>query len=68
MRRETCIGAARKRNAIAELVRYIRELLDVIADEIIDEPSSTMVGTLAVLAQLRGRLESLEREITPTRH
>ena len=53
---------------IAELVRYARELLDIIADEIIDEPSSGMADARAVLAQLRGRLESLERDVTPTRH
>ena len=29
-------------NAIAALVRYARELLDIIAEEIIGEPSSTV--------------------------
>ena len=40
----------------------------IIADEIIDEPSSTVADARAVLAQLRGRLESLERDVMPTKH
>ena len=56
-------------DAIAELVRSARELLDIIEQEIaihqIDMPAG-VAG--AVLTQLRDRLESLEREVMLTRH
>jgi hypothetical protein len=55
-------------HTLAELLRYARELLDIIADEIVDEPSSTAADARVVLAQLCGRLESLERNVVPTRH
>ncbi len=64
MRREYCRSTA-EAHTIAELVLYARELLDIIAEEIIDQPKSTVADARAVLAQLRSRLESPERDIMP---
>jgi hypothetical protein len=50
--------------AIAELVRYARELLDIIEDEIADSAPDTVADARVALVQLRGRLESLERDIS----
>jgi hypothetical protein len=55
-------------NVVAELLRYARDLLDIIADEIIDEPSSTVANARTVLAELRNRLTLLEQDVMPTRH
>ncbi len=66
MRRETCIDSGAEAHTIAELVRCARELLNVIAEEIIDEPKSTVADARTVLAQLRGLLESPEHDIMPT--
>ena len=50
------------------LLRYVRELLDIIEDEIADGSSATVGDNRAVLTQLRGRLDSLEQDVMPTRH
>jgi hypothetical protein len=55
-------------NAIAELLRHARELLDIIEEEIADGTGATVRDARAVLAQLRERLESLERDVMPTTH
>ena len=48
-------------HAIAELVRYARELLDIIESELADHAIAIPGAAGAVLAQLRGRLQSLEK-------
>jgi hypothetical protein len=53
---------------IADLLRHARELLDIIDDEIADGTPQTVADARAVLAQLRGRLESLEHDVMPIRH
>jgi BMFP domain-containing protein YqiC len=55
-------------HTIADLLRHARELLDVIDDEIVDGTPQTVADARAVLAQLRGRLESLEQDVMPLRH
>ena len=55
-------------NTIADLLRHARELLDIIEEEIADGSSATVGDARAVLAQLRERLESLERQVLPTTH
>jgi len=55
-------------NAIAELVRYARELLDIIEAELAATPIAVPGAAGAVLTQLRGRLQTLERHITPSGH
>ncbi len=50
------------------LLRYVRELLDIVEDEIAEGSSATVGDNRAVLAQLRGRLDSLEQDVMPTRH
>jgi hypothetical protein len=55
-------------HTITDLLRHARELLDIIDDEIADGTPQTVADARAVLAQLRGRLESLEQDIMPTRH
>jgi len=55
--------------AVAGLLQHARELLDIIDDEIADgTPPQTVAAARAVLAQLRGRLESLEQDVMPIRH
>jgi hypothetical protein len=49
-------------------LRHARELLDIIDDEIADGTPQTVADARAVLAQLRGRLESLEQDVMPIRH
>ncbi len=53
---------------IAELVRYARELVDIIEDAITAQPIAIPGAAGAVLVQLRGRLRSLERDVMPARH
>ena len=53
---------------IADLLCHARELLDVIDDEIVDGTPQTVADARAVLAELRGRLESLEQDVMPIRH
>ena len=55
-------------NELSELLRHARELLDIIESEIADQAVSIPSDARAVLTQLRGRLESLERDVKPTRH
>jgi hypothetical protein len=55
-------------HTIADLLRHARELLDIIDDEIADGKPQTAVDARAVLAQLRGRLKSLEHDVMPIRH
>src|SRR5205823_4364004 len=55
-------------HAIAELVRYARELLEIIEAELAAQPIAIPGAAGAVLAQLRGRLQSLEKDVVPTRH
>ena len=55
-------------HTIADLLRHARELLDIIDDEIADGTPQTVAGARAVLAELRGRLESLEQDVMPIRH
>jgi hypothetical protein len=43
-------------------------VLDIIDDEIADGTLQTVADARTVLAQLRGRLESLEHEVMPIRH
>ena len=54
--------------AIADLLRHARELLDIIDEEIADGTPQTVADARAVLAQLRGRLESLEQDVMPIWH
>ncbi len=53
---------------IADLLRHARELLDIIDEEIADGTPQTVADARAVLAQLRGRLASLEQDVMPIRH
>ena len=55
-------------HTIADLLRHARDLLDIIDDEIADGTPQTVADARAVLAQLRGRLESLEHDVMPIRH
>jgi BMFP domain-containing protein YqiC len=55
-------------NSIAELLQHARELLDIIQQEMADQAVTLPGDARAVLAQLRGRLESLERDLKPVRH
>ena len=55
-------------STIAELLRHAQELLDIIEEEIADGTSATVRDARAVLAELGGRLESLERDVLPTKH
>jgi len=55
-------------NAIAELVRYAHDLLDIIEEEIATTPIAVPGAAGAVLTQLRGRLQTLERHVTPATH
>jgi len=49
-------------------VRYARGLLDIIEDEIATTPIAVPGAAGAVLTQLRGRLQTLERHIAPVKH
>lgn len=53
---------------IADLLRHAHELIEIIEDEIAITPIAIPGAAGAVLAQLRGRLKLLERDVTPTRH
>jgi len=54
---------------VADLVRQARELLDVIEAEITEHPIEIPGAGGAVLTQLRGRLRTLEHDVsTPIRH
>jgi hypothetical protein len=55
-------------HTIADLLRHVRELPDIIDDKIADGTPTTVADARAVLAQLRGRLESLEHDVMPIRH
>ena len=55
-------------HTLADLLRHARERLDIIDDEIADGTPQTVADARAVLAQLRGRLESLEQDVMPTMH
>jgi hypothetical protein len=50
-------------HAIADLVRYARDLFDIIEAEIAIHPIAIPGAAGAVLAQLRGRLQSLEKDV-----
>lgn len=53
----------------AEHVRHARDLLDIIEAKIAAHQIDISAGAaIAVLAQLRSRLESLEKDVMPTRH
>ena len=54
--------------AVAELLRHARELLEIVEKETAGGSIKTVNEARAVLAQLRGRLETLERDVMPTRH
>ena len=53
---------------IAVLVGYARELFEIIEAEIAANPIAIPGAAGAVLALLRGRLNSLERDVMPTEH
>jgi hypothetical protein len=55
-------------HTIADLLRHARDLLDIIDDEIADGTPQTVADARAVLAHLRGRLESLQQDVMPTKH
>jgi BMFP domain-containing protein YqiC len=55
-------------HTLADLLRHARERLDIIDDEIADGTPQIVADARAVLAQLRGRLESLEQDVMPTMH
>jgi hypothetical protein len=55
-------------STLAELLRHARELLDIIEGELSDQSITIPSDARAVLAQLRGRLESLEQQVLPTKH
>jgi hypothetical protein len=55
-------------NELSELLRHARELLDIIDGEVAEQAITMPSDARAVLAQLRGRLESLERDVMPTKH
>jgi len=61
-------GRGAEAHAIAELVTYAHDLLDIIGDEIASNPIAVPGAAGAVLTQLRGRLQTLERHVTPARH
>jgi len=66
--RAAAIGGAES-PAIAELVRYAHELLDIIEDEIAAHQIDMPAGAAgAVLMHLRNRLRSLEKDVMPSRH
>jgi hypothetical protein len=54
--------------AFIDLLRHARELLDIIEEETASGSIKTVNEARAVLAQLRGRLESLEQDVMPIRH
>jgi hypothetical protein len=60
-------GGANENN-IAELLQHERELLDIIQQEMADHAVTLPGDACTVLAQLRGRLESLGRDVKPIRH
>ncbi len=54
---------------LSELLRHARELLDIIEAEIATNQIDVPAGAaIEVLAQLRGRLHSLEKDAMPTRY
>lgn len=55
-------------NAIVELLRRARDLLDMIELELADNYAVTPSGARAMLVQLRGRLQSLEKVVMPGRY
>jgi hypothetical protein len=55
-------------NEPTELLRHARELLDIIEAESAEQSISIPSDARAVLAQLRGRLQSLEKDVLPTTH
>jgi hypothetical protein len=65
----SCLAQHRaEKSAIAELVRQSRELLNTIEREIAESRCVTASEARESLAQLRGRLQSLENYVTPARH
>ena len=54
--------------AIAELLRHARELLEIIEKETAGGSIKTVNEARVMLAQLRGCLETLEKDVMPTRH
>ena len=53
---------------LANLLRHARELLDIIEAEIAEHPIAIPSAGGAMLTQLRGRLQSMEKDVMPTRH
>jgi hypothetical protein len=53
---------------LAELTRHARELLDIIEVEIAEQSIAMSRDARKILAQMRDRLESLEKDVSPTRH
>jgi hypothetical protein len=60
-------GAQANTTMIVELIHYARDLLESLPTKSLI-PTSTVPAARAVLAQLRSRLESLERDVTSTQH
>ena len=54
--------------AFIDLLRHARDLLDIIEEETAAGSIKTVNEARAVLAQLRGRLKSLEHDVMPIRH
>jgi hypothetical protein len=53
---------------VLDLVTHARELIEIIEDEIATNPIAIPSAGGAVLAQLRGRLQILEKDVMPVRH
>ena len=55
-------------DVFAEQLRHAHELIDIIVDQVGDQASAPPSEARALLAELRRRLEYLEKEVMPTKH
>ncbi len=53
---------------LSSLLRHADELLDILEEEFAAQSIAIPGAAGAVLAQLRGRLKQLEKDVMPTRH
>ena len=55
-------------STLIDMLRHARALLEIIEEETAGGSIKTANEARAVLAQLRGRLDTLEKDVMPTRH
>jgi hypothetical protein len=55
-------------DVFTEQLRHAHELLDIIVDQVGDQSAAPLSEARALLVDLRGRLESMERDVIPARH